>query len=304
MKRLVLAPVRSLILVAALQAQAAEPPVYEDVAPIFAARCVLCHSGEAAPLGLRLDSLEGALAGSDRGPVLTAGDAINSEMLRRVKGLSQPRMPMTGPPWLTDGEIALLAAWVNGGLAAGTRQPESPAPETRASPAPGQPPNWAHVAPILAQRCAKCHAPQGLMGPAPEGYLLTSYETALAVDDRARVVPGVPEASELLRRIRGLARPRMPRDGPPWLDEDEIALIEDWISQGARDANGLPADIPAGARVRLHGSLAAGWRLDGLELLVGPATRVDKAPGPGDYVQVRGRLDARGRVVVERIRAR
>ena len=36
------------------------------------------------------------------------------------------------------------------------------------------------------------------------------------------MVPGKPEASELVRRIRGQAHPRMPFDGPPYLSDDEI----------------------------------------------------------------------------------
>lgn len=52
------------------------------------------------------------------------------------------------------------------------------------------------------------------MGALPEGYLLSSYAATLASGERARVVPGNPVASELVRRIRGQARPRMPYDGP------------------------------------------------------------------------------------------
>lgn len=167
-----------------------------------------------------------------------------------------------------------------------------------------QPVTYAEIAPILASRCAKCHAPQGLMGPPPEGLILTSYAETLASAERARVVPGAAEASELLRRIRGQARPRMPYDGPPWLDEAEIALIAAWIDQGARDAQGRPAASPNGARLRLHGTLGANWTLDGLPLRVTSGTRIDKNPRPGDYVQVRGHWSADGTVEVERLRRR
>lgn len=296
-----------LVFAASLLAQAQDPPVYAEVASIFAERCVLCHAGEAAPLGLRLDSLEGVLEGSARGPVVTAGAADESELVRRVKGSSQPRMPMTGPPFLDEAEIALIERWVDGGLAAGPAAAAPPAATpsaTVARPEPGQPVTWLHVAPLLAQRCAKCHTEQGLMGPAPEGFRLTSYEATLAADERVRVVPGQPGASELLRRVRGQSVPRMPFDGPPYLDAEEIALLEDWIRQGARDATGRPAALPVGAELRLHGSLEPGWRLDGLELLIGAGSRIDKRPVPGDYVEVRGRLDAEGRVVVERLRPR
>jgi hypothetical protein len=96
----------------------------------------------------------------------------------------------------------------------------------------------------------------------------------------------------------------MPFDGPPYLDQDETRLIEDWITQGARDANGAPATVPAGAAVRLHGTLGSDGRLDGLPLAMGTRTRIDKNPATGSYVEVRGRLDGSGKVIVERIRPR
>lgn len=169
-------------------------------------------------------------------------------------------------------------------------------------------PTYADVAPILAQRCAKCHTVQGLMGPAPEGYRLDSFEATLSTADRVRVVPGVPAASELLRRIRGQSRPRMPFDGPPYLADEDIALIEAWVAQGARDATGQAAPLPVGARVRLGGVLggtsAGAWSLDGLPLQVHGGTRFDKRPRPGDTVEVRGQIGPGGTVEVERLRRR
>jgi mono/diheme cytochrome c family protein len=286
-------------------AQVSGEPTYADLAPIFTERCVICHSGDAAPSGLRLDNLEGVLKGGVNGPVVKAGDPAASELIRRIKGIAQPRMPMTGPPFLPDDQIALFEAWVVGGLQPGGEAVAGTPPDAAPPrPAPGEPVTYLHVAPIFATRCAKCHTDQGLVGPAPEGYRLTSFAATLATADRVRVVPGNPEASELVRRIRGQARPRMPFDGPPYLTGDEIRLIEDWIAQGARGADGAAATIPIGAEVRLHGTLRAGWELDDLPLDVGPRTRIDKAPAPGDYVQVRGRLGEDGNVEVERLRRR
>ena len=284
----------------------AQPATYADVAPILVERCAICHRGDAAPLGLRLDSLASLEAGSRNGPVVKAGDPDGSELIRRIKGLSQPRMPMTGPPFLGEAEIALFERWVAQGLEPGpapasSAQAPAPAPSR---PAPGDPVTYAHVAPIFATRCAKCHTERGLMGPAPEGLRLTSYEATLAARDRARVVPGRPEASELVRRIRGQARPRMPFDGPPYLDEAETALIVEWIRQGARDSEAAPARIPRGADVRLHGTLGDGWRLDDLPLELTDDVEIDDMPRPGDYVEVRGHLHHDGSVSVERIRPR
>lgn len=278
---------------------------FSDIAPILAEKCVVCHSGQSAAAGLQLDSFEALIRGSSRGAVVKAGAAADSELIRRIKGVSQPRMPMTGPPYLSDNEIVLLERWVDGGLQQG-----EPAAVTAAEqpglqrPEAGEPVTYRHVAPIFAKRCVKCHSDNGQMGRAPEGYRLNSYAATVAAGDRVRVIPGKPAASELVRRIRGQSRPQMPFDGPPYLDNEEIRLVEDWIAQGARNSEGQKSQIPVGAKIRLHGRLEAGYKLDGITLEIGPGTRIDKNPRPGDYVQVRGRIDEAGTIQVDRLRRR
>jgi mono/diheme cytochrome c family protein len=277
---------------------------YAKVAPILAQRCLMCHVGVNAPLGLKLDSFDNILKGSNKGVVVKPTDAAGSELIKRIKGTSLPRMPMTGPPYLSDAEIATIEKWVSAGLPKGEATIAAPANASATLPKAGEPVTYLRIAPILATRCAKCHTANGLLGSAPEGFLLTSYESTISTLNRARVVPGNPEASELIRRVRGQASPRMPYDGPPYLSKEEIALLEAWVKDGARNADGKPATLPVGARVRLHGTLNANWQLDGLQLVVGSGTRIDKSPRPGDYVQVRGYLDDSGSVIVERLRRR
>jgi mono/diheme cytochrome c family protein len=294
--------VASLPLAAALLPAHAQDVTYAEIAPILASRCVMCHTGPNAALGLRLDNLDNLRKGSRKGPVVKAGDPTGSELIRRIRGTSQPRMPMTGQPYLSEKDIALLERWVTAGLKPGEGAPAAATPATL--PKPGETVTYTHVAPIFAQRCAKCHAQQGIIGPAPEGYVLTSHASTVSAADRARVVPGNPAASELVRRVRGQARPRMPHDGPPYLSDAEIEVIARWIAQGARNAEGSPTTLPAGAPVRLHGTLSSRWRLDDLPLTVTPSTRIDKSPGPGDYAQVRGRVGQDGAVIAERVRRR
>lgn len=276
----------------------------QDAAPVarlLAARCVLCHQGEAAPLGLRLDSLDALLAGSRNGPVVKPGDPAGSELVRRLRGQSQPRMPLTGPPFLSDAEIASVQKWI----AAGAPRPAAgaAAPAKARARAPGEPLTYADVQPILGARCAKCHADNGRMGAPPEGYRLNNYANTLASADRARVVPGRPEASELVRRIRAQSLPRMPFDGPPFLSEAEIALVTRWIEQGARDADGHPAPVPVGARVRLGGTLSGPQQLDGLEFDWAGRRREQRA-SIGGRVELRGSVGTGGRIHAERVRGR
>lgn len=288
---------------------------YHDIKPVLDQRCTMCHSGENAPLGLRLDSLDGLRNGSNNGPVAKPGNPYESELIRRLKGISTPRMPMTGPPYLSEETIARFEAWIEAGMPENDgRTMENGTPQQIISSTSRPAPNditeqpgvvtYLDVAPIFARRCSTCHTDGGRMGDAPEGYRLTSYAGTLAASDRARIVPGYPEASELVRRIRGQARPRMPFDGPPYLEEKEIQLIENWIRQGARNAEGEAAGIPVDARVRLHGTLTERWSLDGLPLDVDIRTRLDKSSGTGNYVRIRGRVGSHGEILVERIQKR
>jgi len=94
----------------------ARQPGWGEVSPIFAKHCTNCHSSHGAALGLRLDSYEAALAGSVKGTVLLRGNAAKSELVRRLRGESLPRMPFLGYP-LQQEQIELIARWVDRGLA-------------------------------------------------------------------------------------------------------------------------------------------------------------------------------------------
>jgi hypothetical protein len=142
------------------------------------------------------------------------------------------------------------------------------------------------------------------MGAPPEGLVLTSYDAVIGGGERMVVVPGVPAASELLRRVEGWSLPRMPFDGPPFLDPGQIDSIRTWIEQGAPDAEGREAVIPAGAEVRLGGTLTGRWILDGLALQVTADTRFDDGPTVGSRVEVRGVVTREGGVRATRIRVR
>jgi hypothetical protein len=82
------------------------------------------------------------------------------------------------------------------------------------------------VQPVLEKRCAPCH-----QGKTPAGGVLLSG--AGWVGSSQALVAGDPAKSLLLAVISG-EKPRMPKTGPP-LKADEIALLEVWIREGAKD---------------------------------------------------------------------
>lgn len=94
---------------------AGDVPDWEDVSAIFSSRCVMCHSAQGAGLDLRLDSYAAAIAGSRKGVVLIPGDAKSSELIRRLRGESVPRMPFLSRP-LPEEELDVILRWVEAGL--------------------------------------------------------------------------------------------------------------------------------------------------------------------------------------------
>jgi hypothetical protein len=87
------------------------------IAPILQAHCLACH-GTKAKGGLRLDTREHALKGSDSGAVLQPGKSADSRLIHLVAGVAEDMLVM--PPKgrrLSNQDIALLRAWIDQGAA-------------------------------------------------------------------------------------------------------------------------------------------------------------------------------------------
>lgn len=108
---------------------------------------------------------------------------------------------------------------------------------------------YSDIEPIINQSCVKCHSDGSILGAPPEGLRHSSYETVIAGGDRLALVPGNAGASKVWRHVAGIETPRMPFDGPPFLEDNQIVLIERWIDGGARDAEGNPASSVASALI-------------------------------------------------------
>src|SRR3954465_6373274 len=92
----------------------------------------------------------------------------------------------------------------------------------------------ASVLPILQANCQGCHQPAKASGKLD----LTVFKNILAGGESgsAAVVPGKPDDSYLLEQItpddKGVAA--MPQEKPP-LSKVDLALIRQWIEEGAKD---------------------------------------------------------------------
>jgi cytochrome c553 len=110
-----------------------------EVRPILAARCYSCHGSNLQQNGLRLDSLEAILKGSDSGKVIVPGHSQNSRLISRLLAQERPMMPYGGPP-LAQKEIATIRQWID----AGAPGPDSTAPLAAVKP----PKHWSYVKPV------------------------------------------------------------------------------------------------------------------------------------------------------------
>lgn len=85
-----------------------EVVTWVEVAPIFIARCGMCHSATLATNGLSLSAYADALKGAQDGPVIVPGDAEGSKLIAiQSKG--------DHPGQLSAEELALVKAWIQAG---------------------------------------------------------------------------------------------------------------------------------------------------------------------------------------------
>jgi mono/diheme cytochrome c family protein len=91
-----------------------------DIRPIFETSCIKCHGAQRHRGGLRLDSLEAALAGGEDGKVIVPGDSVKSPLVLAVAQVdpdtSMPPPRKSGPSTkLSPEQIGLLRAWIDQG---------------------------------------------------------------------------------------------------------------------------------------------------------------------------------------------
>jgi hypothetical protein len=94
---------------------------------------------------------------------------------------------------------------------------------------------------VFTPICTACHAgagaPQGLRLDSANSYALLVGVASTEVPAVQRVAPGNPDASYLIQKLEGHAAvgARMPFGGP-YLDTATIAVIRQWITNGAPSA--------------------------------------------------------------------
>ncbi len=151
------------------------------------------------------------------------------EKIKQVS-IASRKMPKSPYPALTREELVLLATWIQAGAPErsldGTDQPP---PVVRL---PLEPTFKSINQNILQMKCFVCHAP----GKEAERVSLDSAESMIN-SPLEIVIPGNSEESGLIISISPNARKIMPpkKSGITPLKPEEIAIIKQWIDNGAKD---------------------------------------------------------------------
>ncbi len=230
---------------------AAQAPVSfgGDVWPILAARCVECHNADKQEGKLRLDSPEAIQAGGEYGAIVVAGKPGDSTLFELItKEHSDPdRMPNKGEP-LSEGEIAIIKAWIEQGAGFDGWSPELLKAVSKKDTTPVVMPPIDElcidvavaynkdIRPLLSNFCFPCHGPDKGARKADLRLDREEVATAARADGTTAIVPGQLDASEVARRLfhPGADKRMPPADQNRQPTEEQRLLIAAWIAQGAK----------------------------------------------------------------------
>ena len=90
----------------------------KDIKPILDRNCIKCHGPEKQKAKLRLDTLAGALKGSEEGKVIQTGNSAGSRLIHNVARLGDQDLwmpPQDKGDQLTAEQIGLIRAWIDQG---------------------------------------------------------------------------------------------------------------------------------------------------------------------------------------------
>lgn len=211
-----------------------------QVAPILVKSCGGCHvAGRKG--GFQMASYEGLM----RTGMVQRGQGQASRLVEVILTGDMPR----GGGKVSSQDVATLIAWIDAGAPCDAPNPAlgidvvargagaAPPPPVIPASKPaviksGEVSFAADVAPLLLEHCLKCHG-----GDETEANFSMATVAALLKGGRSgpAVVAGKGEESLLVKKLRGAGvdGQRMPLGRPPLPDAD-IAMIEKWITEGAR----------------------------------------------------------------------
>ena len=86
-----------------------------QIAPLFTKYCVACHNSEDREGDLLLETYNDLMSSQRDHPLVVAGEAEASQLLRVLNGTADIKMPPEDQPGLTQQEIGLIRQWLDQG---------------------------------------------------------------------------------------------------------------------------------------------------------------------------------------------
>jgi len=220
-----------------------------SIAPLLIAKCGRCHVNDNKGM-FSIGNYDELMKGPKEGKVVFPGDADGSRLVEVIVSGDMPR----GGLKVSPEELAILKQWIMDGAkfdgpADKTKESLSKlVPDAKPADAPtlqvmkstgNETVSFSNeLAGVLANQCGGCH---GTMRPR-ENFSLATFQALLKGGDSGPpIVPGNPEESLLVKKLKGTGGgQRMPQGKPP-LEDAFIAKIETWIKEGATFDSSDPA---------------------------------------------------------------
>jgi hypothetical protein len=195
-------------------------PIFEkDVFPLLKANCFRCHGDKGKQAELDLRTRAGILQGSESGPIIVPGKPDESRLYEMVhEGLMPPgKKGKLGPA-----EVETIRRWIESGARFANDTGKFELPVTQHD-----------VIPILLRRCTVCHGPR-----VQEAGLDLRTKASMLRGGKSgpSIVPGKPEESLLLKKIKSGAMPprrRIVEVSIKPIEPAEIDVLVKWIARGA-----------------------------------------------------------------------
>jgi mono/diheme cytochrome c family protein len=199
----------------------------QEVAPavreILQRNCYQCHGRDPQNVRKDLNILEYQDLLDSARRVVVPGSPEDSRLIQRIAdGSMPPEEDETRLPRVTEQELLILTDWIAGGA------PPFPAADAEPATVVPRSASAARAKAVFLSRCYKCHRYDVAKG----GIKILHHRLLVSV--RKVVVPGRPEDSELFQLVTTADdKARMPPPPGRRLSPQEIAIIRDWILEGA-----------------------------------------------------------------------
>lgn len=233
-----------------------------DVLPILTSKCAGCHGDDDPEGSFQVLNLAAIMAGSDSGPVVTAGQPSASRIYELI---AAREMPPENEGTLAPEQIDVIRRWIADGRE--IREFESREQVTTN-----------RIVPLMLLRCAPCHGHRR-----HEADLDLRSKAAMLQGGKSgpAIVPGKPAESLLVKRIHAEEMPprrQLVSVSVKPMEADEVSLLERWIAAGMPDVKSDEQTTNLHADSLVSDEARQFWSFQPPKAILPPSNPETKAP--------------------------